>query len=178
MACEWQVAVLKQRIAHRLNIPPRKALELTWWGTKLEDDKSLGHYKLTDAGSGTVELRLRSRVQAELEQLRDVRSVRVCCNLEPSMTTVISDLSIAHTVRQIKRALLDRKAFPGLDAKSPETAISLYYSPVFQPMPVFGNPMEDDRTLGSYAVLDEDFIYCKLPPPPTDPKEKAPAKKK
>jgi len=66
------VGSLKQRIALRLNIPPRKEQELTWWGTKLEDEKCLSHYKLTDLGSGPLELRLRSRVQAELEGLRNV----------------------------------------------------------------------------------------------------------
>ena len=32
---------LKQRIAHRLHISPRKLMTLRWWGAVMEDEKTL-----------------------------------------------------------------------------------------------------------------------------------------
>ena len=89
---------------------------------------------------------------------------------------MIADISSVTTVRQLKRALVERKAFPGLGAEP-----QLFYSPVFAPMPVFGNPMEDDRTLGSYGVLQDDVIFAKVDRPAEEAGSKpakAPAKKK
>ena len=84
---------------------------------------------------------------------------------------VLTDVSTSTTVRQLKKTLVDRRLLPGIDAKSGETGIHLFFSPVFAPMPVFGNPMEDDRSLGDYSVLHDDVLFCK-PDGQVDPEAK------
>merc|ERR1712151_1038652 len=74
-SADTTVGMLKQRIAHKLNIPPRKEQQLQWWGLTLEDAQTVADYKVSDGGE--LQLRLRSRSLAELLGLKDVKQVRV-----------------------------------------------------------------------------------------------------
>ena len=69
------VGELKTAIAHRLNLTPRKALTLRWWGTPMDDDKTLAHYRISDKGE--VQMSLATRTQKECEGLGELKQVRV-----------------------------------------------------------------------------------------------------
>uniref|UniRef100_A0A7S0LGV7 Ubiquitin-like domain-containing protein n=1 Tax=Coccolithus braarudii TaxID=221442 RepID=A0A7S0LGV7_9EUKA len=153
------VLQLKTRIAHSLNISPRKQLQLQWWGTPLEDNKTLQHHTVSDGGE--LQLRLRSRAHSELEGMRGITQVRVRSD---SAVTLVTGLTPLVTVHQLKRNLIERKAL-GLDPKTSEETVKLFYSPFFAPMPVFGNPLDEAQTLGSFGILDDDILFCLMERP-------------
>ena len=47
---ELTVRELKQRIAHRLHISPRKLMILRWWGAIMDDEKTLDECHVADGG--------------------------------------------------------------------------------------------------------------------------------
>ena len=72
---ELTVRELKQRVAHRLHISPRKEMTLRWWGTVMDDEKTLDECHVADGG--LLELSLKNHTQGALEALKEVRQVRV-----------------------------------------------------------------------------------------------------
>ena len=69
---ELTVRELKQRIAHRLHISPRKVLTLRWWGAVMDDTKTLDELHVAD--NGLLELSLKSHTQEGRSNMLKVRS--------------------------------------------------------------------------------------------------------
>ena len=112
-SADMTVGMLKQRIAHMLNIPPRKDQQLQWWGLTLEDSRTLAECNISDGGE--LQLCLRSRMQAELEGLKDVRQVRVrsddavalksgLCEAGRAFATPTSNVRISNVVARTRDA--------------------------------------------------------------------------
>jgi len=125
-----------------LVISSRKAIKLRWLGADLEDiNKSLGAYRVPDGAM--LDAAFRTRTNAELEELKTVTSVLVSDQAgtvdryEVTASTLVSDLKV-------------------MCKQAPETP--LHFSPNYTS--AFGTPLLDDRTIGSYGVLDGDVLYC------------------
>ena len=95
---ELTVRELKQRIAHRLHISPRKLMTLRWWGAVMDDEKTLDECHVADGG--LLELSLKNHAQAELDALKDVRQVRV--RVASGSMVVVDEVSNARTTGATK----------------------------------------------------------------------------
>ena len=103
---------------------------------------------------------MRQRTHKEMEQLEAVKHI-LLVNLE-GIGTVVEPVEPSTTIAMIK----------GLLKAPPSAAIT--FSPVFASS--FGVPLEDERTLSSYNVLDGDVLYYTTGEPPA-PEAEAPKKK-
>uniref|UniRef100_A0A7S4ES42 Ubiquitin-like domain-containing protein n=1 Tax=Chrysotila carterae TaxID=13221 RepID=A0A7S4ES42_CHRCT len=169
------VKALKTHLAHLLNVPPRKSMHLLWWGAQMDDNCELGRYNINTGAE--LHLKLTTRPISDLEGLREITQIRVRC--DESMI-VIKEISEHATILALKKRLLVQNAFR-LDPKAAVQSVRLFYSPVMTPLATFATPMEDERTIGSYGVLEDDIMFCKcnrpVPAESNDPKS-ATSKKK
>ena len=114
---ELTVRELKQRIAHRLHISPRKLMTLRWWGAVMDDEKTLDECHVADGG--LLELSLKNHAQAELDALKDVRQVRV--RVASGSMVVVDEVSNARTTgaRKPTPKLTLTQAYPDPHNPSP-----------------------------------------------------------
>lgn len=132
----WTTDDVKGALARALHVSSRKVMTLSWYGTELEDGKSLDQLRVPEGAA--LDLSLRSRSQTELDALKAVKHVLIVEG-KGENAVHLDGLSPATQVAQIKATM-----------KAPPTA-SLYHSPVFTSG--FGAALVDERTLGSYCVL-------------------------
>jgi len=185
------VGDLKAEIAMKMSASPRKALDLRWYGSLLEDHFYLGwqedpnkkldisspppppHYRIPEGA--TLELSMHSRSQTEIEQLKQVRQVRV--RTMDGKAAVIDGVKPATKIADIKKTIAERKVFgtiPNFDAKNP--VCELLYSTVFGAS--FGTALDDERTIGSYGMLNDDVLVFRPPVDESEGDPKKDAKKK
>lgn len=161
------VADLKAIIIQRLNLSLSKHLMLRWWGKVLEPDReTLVALHLRDGGA--LDLSLRNRTMAEMEELKapELETVRV--RVSEGTCVTIQDVGPSTQVKAIKETVVKGKLFGALiDSKAPPP-LELFYSPCFNADSVFGNNMTDESTLGSHHVLNGDIMFLKRPPPPKE----------
>jgi len=158
MTPEMTVAELKAQISVKMFASPRKALGLRWYGADLDDQQLLTHYRIPDGA--TLQMSMHARTQAEMELLKQVRQLRV--RTMEGKVAIIDGVKPATRVGEIKKAIAERKAFgpiPNFDAKNP--VCELLYSTVFNSS--FGISLEDEKTLGSYGMLNDDVLLFKPP---------------
>ncbi|KAL3917904.1 MAG: hypothetical protein SGPRY_006220 [Prymnesium sp.] len=156
------VADLKGQICQKLSISPRKKLTLRWYGTALEDARTLHQLNVPDGA--TLEMSSSVRSATEIEELKaQLKQVRI--KSTDGRTVLIEALKPTTKVLEIKKTIAERKFFKAeegflsVDAKNP-----LIYSSVFNAS--FGVPLDDEKTLGSYGMINDDIILFK---PPVDP---------
>lgn len=161
------LADLKTRIVQRLNLSLRKHLTLRWWGQVLEPDSAtLVALNLRDGGA--LDLSLRNRTMAEIEELKGVELETVRVRVSEGACVTIQEVGPSTQVKAIKETIVKGKLFgPLIDPKAPPP-LELFYSPCFNADSVFGNAMGDETTLGSHKVIHGDVMFLKLPPPPKE----------
>jgi hypothetical protein len=135
------VADVKAAFAQQVLVTPRKAMILRWLGAELDDAQTLRELRVPDRA--LFEVAFRQRKPPELEPFKMVRRIVVTdlegnpCDVPASSSTLISEV----------KAL----------CKQPPTC-QLFFSAYSTS--AFGVPLEDERTLGSYSVLDGDVLFC------------------
>jgi len=154
------VGDLKYEIAQRMVLMPRKALSLRWYGSLLEDQYGLPHYRIPDGAM--IEMAMHPRPAAEIEQLqRDMKQVRV--KGMDGKVFVIEGVKQSTKVFEIKKTIAERKLFKPeegflpVDPKNP--VCELFYSTVFGA--TFGISLDDEKTVGSYGMLNDDVVLFK-----------------
>jgi len=154
------VAEVKRAFAQQLHLSARKAVVLRFFGETMENDEAtLDQLKVSN---GTrLDAAFRQRTPSELEALKAINYVLV---VDTSGECAVMDgLSAATPVAALKERL-----------KTPQCL--LYFSTTFSP--TFGTPLADERTLGSYGVLDGDVLYYTTGAPPKEEEKPKEAKKK
>lgn len=153
------VADVKASFRKALALTSRKAIIIRWLGAEIEDHKTLSQCKVPDGA--TLDAAFRSRSNAELEVLKKINHVLVADqDGNVSVQEASGSLQISALKQQCKHV--------------PE--MPYYFSPHYTS--AFGTPLDDERTLSSYHVLDGDVLFCLTRtgvPPPT---AAAPPKKK
>ena len=196
---DMTVSEVKRRIMHKLHISPRKILTLRWWGSVMDDTKTLHEHHVAEGGllelslqthsqAALLPLRLKEAAEAAAEGMQQQVRVRIMSGQMVVLEEVAAaekgmfePLGASTTAGAIKRTIVEGKLFGSLiDAKNPPP-MELCYSPCFvaTAAPVFGNNMQEESTLGQHNVLRDDLLYLRLPPPPKeDPKDAKGGKKK
>ena len=157
---EMRVSELKTMLLHHLHLSPRKALVLRWHGSALDDAATLAESHLHD--KCTIELAVRKKAKEDYTpEDYDIRQVRIR-SLDGSLA-LVDGLSSGTLVKAVKRTVAERKLLPGVDPKTDPATIQLIYSSQLTAVPVFGNPLADESTLGSAGMLNDDVLYLQLP---------------
>lgn len=156
------VSTLKAHIAQRMSVPPRKALVLRWYGSVIEDDKTLWHYKIPDGAA--LDMSMSSRSSAEVEELKvQLKQLRV--RAMDGKVGLVEGLKPSTKVLEVKKTIAEKKLFKpeeGFLAVDPKNPVcELVYSSVFGS--TFGIALDDDKSLGSYGMLNDDVILFKPP---------------
>jgi len=156
------VAELKFQIAQRLAVPPRKALVLRWYGSVIDDAHTLAHYHVPEGA--TLEMSITTRTTAEIEELKkELKQLRIKDN--SGRMGIIEGLKPSTKVLELKKVIAERKLFKPeegfltVDPKNP--VCELIYSAMYTS--TFGISLEDEKTVGSYGMLDDDVILFKPP---------------
>jgi hypothetical protein len=149
---------LKCAFAQEIRCGNRKAITLRLYGEDIgPDDATLDQLRLPD--NAALSAAFRQRSQEELQQIEAVSHV-VMVDVAGT-ATVVDNLNPSTSVSALKAAI-----------KAPECQI--YFSPTLGS--AFGTPLVDERTLGSYRMLDGDVCFYSNGPASAAPAE--PAKKK
>lgn len=155
------IAEVKRALAAALHLSNRKKTTLRWYGAALEDEQATLQ-DLHIPNDAQLEAVFRTRLPQELEEFKTIKHV-LMIDLDGNALT-LEGVSNSTEVSAIKAML-----------KAPETAL-VYFSPVFTS--TFGTPLADERTLGSFNVLDGDVLYYSTGVPPAPAADAAPPKKK
>ena len=142
---DHSVADVKVAFRKALVISSRKAITLRWQGHDLPDGKTLGELRVPDGA--TLEAAFRTRGNDELEALKTVTHVLVC---DQDGEVALAEVTSATIVGDVKAQC---KLLPPMP---------MYFSPHYTS--AFGTPLINERTLGSYAVLDGDVLYVNSKP--------------
>jgi len=156
------VGELKALIAQRMSVPPRKALLLRWYGSIIEDEHTLMHYHIPDGAA--LEMQMTGRTSAEVDELKaQLKQLRI--KNTDGKVGIIEGLKPSTRVFDIKKTIAERKLFKpeeGFLAVDPKNPVcELVYSAVFTGS--FGVTLDDEKTLGSYGMLDDDVLLFKPP---------------
>ena len=153
---------VKRAFIDKMIISSRKHVTLRWLGSELPDESRTLHSLKVPEGT-VFDAAIRKRTPAELEPLKVITHVLVCdlagnaCDVQVTGKTLVSEL----------KAL----------CKQPETS-NLHFSPTFTSS--FGTPLENERTLASYGILDGDILLTGISSSgadaPADAGAKAPEK--
>lgn len=157
---ETTVAEVKRALAAQLHLTNRKKTTLRWYGANLEDDTAtLDSLHIPDGAQ--LDAVFKTRLPQELEEFKAIKHIQM---VDLSGAAIrMEGVSEKTEIAAIKAML-----------KAPETAL-VYFSPVFTS--TFGTPLADERTLGSYNVLDGDVLYYSTGVPPEPAADEAPKKK-
>ena len=155
---------VKAAYARELHISCRKAITLRWHGKDLEEeDATLDALHIPDGA--VLEAAFRTRSPPELKAFEQVEQVLlVDLNTGDGGGAIILEVNSSSQIKTIKETL-----------KAPPTAV-IYFTPFFTSN--FGPPLDDERTLGSYHVLNGDVLYFSSGTPPAPPADAAAAPKK
>jgi len=162
MADGATVGDLKAQIVQRLSISPRKALVLRWYGSVIEDAKRLSEYWIPEGA--TLEMSTSNRTTAELEELKaQLNKLRI--KDMGGRVGLVEGLKPSTTVVELKKRIAEGKLFKpeeGFLAVDPKNPVcELFYSAVFGAS--FGLSLDDEKTLGSYGMLNDDVVLFKPP---------------
>ena len=140
------VADVKKAFALALTLSSRKHVTLLWVGKELEDDsRTLQSLKVPDGT--TFEAKIRKRTLPELEPLKNITYV-IVSDLGDEKNPDGNNLEVKATAKTL---VSEVKAL----CKRPETD-KLNFTPNFTSS--FGTPLANERTLGSYNILDGDIL--------------------
>ena len=162
--CNGSMTIADVKRAFRIatHLSSRKQITLRWYGAALEDESaSLDSLHLPDGA--VLEAVFRTRKPDELKAFETIRHV-LMVDFSGIGTCLQDGVSHSTLVGAIK-----------LQLKLPPTAL-IFFTPFFTSS--WGTPLEDERTLGSYSVLDGDVLYFTTGEPPPPPADAAPPKKK
>jgi hypothetical protein len=158
---ETTIAEVKRAVGAALHLSNRKKTTLRWYGAALEDDEATLQ-DLHIPNDAQLDAVFRTRLPQELDEFKTIKHV-LMVDLDGNALT-LEGVSNSTEVGAIKAML-----------KAPPTAL-VYFSPVFTS--TFGTPLADERTLGSFNVLDGDVLYYSTGVPPEPAADAAPPKKK
>ena len=160
------VADVKAAFSQQLMISPRKAITIRWLGAELNDSSTLSDLRVPEGA--LFEAAFRQRKPAELEPFQNVQHVIVHIEFPETESRIVDVPASSSTLVSELKVLCKPPS-------SCQISFSAYNTSAF------GIPLDDERTLGSYGVLDGDLLFCTPGSGPTSDADVAkppPAKKK
>jgi hypothetical protein len=168
-APDMPVDAFRAMLVERLAISPRKLVVIRWYGTELQDGRTLGQYRVSDGSTFDVSVKGMTISQlAELAKARPLERVRVQTLAGRSVT--VDRVSAQTTPRQLRQIIVDKHLIEGLSKANAEST-QFYFShhtPLLAPgmLPL----LADDAALGARRArhcsrADCTFAYSQISGP-------------